>query len=365
MVSAPKSIRNAVEELVASTHPGAIVETIHAFGIDTTVGDATSKAAGYGKPLLVTLREESGETLRVVLHTASANIFGHDRRADRAAEMLLAYDTFGDIPGHVQALDVGAIDSDGTLLSLNSVGEFFVLTGYAEGHIYADDLRRIARERLCTPIDVGRAQQLGEYLAKLHVSTSAPASVYTRSIRDLVGSGEGIFGIIDGYPKDADKVSRAQLMSIEKACVEWRWRLNDDDRLTRIHGDFHPFNVLFTGASRMSLLDASRGSRGDPADDLTAMAINYVFFALQSEGSWERGLGPLWHAFWTSYFDHRKDDGLLASGPPFWAWRTLVLANPAWYPDITDTVRQTLLDFAEKTLADIALDLRSVEELFN
>jgi hypothetical protein len=359
-----KSIREAVEQLVASTHPGAVVEEIHAFGIDTTVGHATSKAAGYGKPLLVTVREQNGTPLRLVLHTASANVFGHDRRADRAADMLLAYDTFGDIPNHVRAVDVGAIAKDGSLVSLDSVGEFFVLTGYAEGDIYADDLRRIGRERVCSPIDVERARQLGHYLADLHVPTTSPASVYTRSIRDLVGSGEGIFGIIDGYPEDNGDVSREQLMAIERACVEWRWRLNDADRLTLIHGDFHPFNVLFTDASLLSLLDASRGSRGDPADDLTAMAINYVFFALQAEGSWERGFGPLWRSFWTSYFERREDDGLLASAPPFWAWRSLVLANPKWYPDIDKAVRQTLLDFAEQALASAVLDLGLVEELF-
>jgi len=33
----------------------------------------------------------------------------HDRRADRAAQALLAFDDFAAIPHHIAALDVGAI----------------------------------------------------------------------------------------------------------------------------------------------------------------------------------------------------------------------------------------------------------------
>ena len=36
------------------------------------------------------------EAIELVFHTASPNDFGHDRRSDRAQEMLLAFDTFGE-----------------------------------------------------------------------------------------------------------------------------------------------------------------------------------------------------------------------------------------------------------------------------
>ncbi len=50
------------------------------------------KAFGYGRPLLITYRL-GDEEQSVVLHTAPANQFGHETRADRAASMLLAFDT--------------------------------------------------------------------------------------------------------------------------------------------------------------------------------------------------------------------------------------------------------------------------------
>ena len=66
----------------------------------------TLKTFGYGKPVLVRYQIDDDEHL-VVLHTASANQFGHDHRADRAAAILLDYDTFNTLPRHVAALDVG------------------------------------------------------------------------------------------------------------------------------------------------------------------------------------------------------------------------------------------------------------------
>jgi aminoglycoside phosphotransferase (APT) family kinase protein len=358
-------IRAAVERLIAENNPGTEVLGVHALGIDDDAAEheGTSKATGYGQPVRVRLRDADGSERSVVLHTATANIFGHDRRADRAADMLLAFDTFNDVPDHVRALDVGAIHRDGRLISLADVGEFFVLTGYAEGHVYAEELRALGQRRRAEARDLQHAESLGRYLAALHQPIEHSDARYVRALRDLVGSGEGIFGIVDGYPASAVAGSE-RLAAIERRCVDWRWRLKSRrGRLCRIHGDFHPFNVLFDDG-RLSLLDASRGCAGDPADDMTAMAVNFVFFALQAPGSWKDGFSKLWYGFWTSYLEARPDDELLAVAAPYLAWRTLVVANPAWYPEVGDDVRDALLRMAEQALACDRIDLAMVEELF-
>ena len=41
-----------------------------------------------------------------------------------------------------------------------------------------------------------------------------------------------------------------------------------------------------------------------------------------------------------------------------------MVANPAWYPEVGDEVRDALLSVAERALASEAMDLESVEELF-
>src|SRR5204862_237988 len=106
-----------------------------------------------------------------------------------------------------------------------------------------------------------------------------------------------------------------RLHAIERRCVEWRWRLREHEgRLCRTHGDFHPFNIVFDG-DQLNVLDASRGTCGDPADDVTALAINYLLFALQTAGSW-RALAPLWRRFWSTYLGERPDPSLVQVAPP-------------------------------------------------
>jgi hypothetical protein len=358
-------LRDAIDELIRSSLPGSEVLEVRAFDSDTSHDDATTKAIGYGEPLRVVLRDANGRKRTVVLHSARSDGYGHDRRADRAASMLLAFDTFSTIPGHVRAIDVGAVDSRGRLISLNDAGEFFLLTTYAEGHPYAEDLRAIADRARASAADVARAQALAVYLANLHTPVVGQPEAYARAVRDLLGSGEGIFGIVDGYPRDTPGAPPARLAAIERSCLEWRWRLRcRERRLARIHGDFHPFNILFDDQSRLSLLDTSRGSTGDPADDLGALAINYVFFALLHPGTWQEGFRPLWHALWSTYARERNDPELLDVVAPFLTWRALVVANPRWYPDVRVGVRDRLLHFVEVILAQPRFDLMLVDELF-
>lgn len=358
-----------LEALIAELFPGAVITAVDPLGADgaraSHEADDTLKTGGYGVPVRITLRHRDGSQGMLVWHTAAANEFGHDRRSDRAQALLLAFDTFERIPGHVRALDVGTVLPNGQLMSLRRSGEFYLLTSWAPGVPYAEDLRRIARDGQVSSLDIGRCDALAGYLAALHVPASASPAVYTRSVRDLLGHGEGIFGVIDAYPADTPAAPPARLHGIERRCLDWRWRLRGrEGRLARIHGDFHPFNVLFAEGAAFAPLDASRGCVGDPADDVTCMALNYVFFALEHAASWKSGLGSLWRRFWRIYLGRRSDGELLEVAPPFLAWRALVMACPRFYPQLAADARDALLGFAERTLAAERFDVESAEALF-
>jgi hypothetical protein len=310
---------------------------------------------------------QHGRPRSVVLHTATANAFGHDRRSDRAAMAVLAADTFGALPRHVEVLDVGAYAKGDDFVSLRGTDEFYLLTSYAEGRAYADDLRRIAQAGSPTPIDFGRARTLVDYLVELHrVRPSQEKTAYERFVRDTLGSGEGIFGISDSYPDDVPAAPRARLERIEEACLRWRFRLRKKThRLRRCHGDFHPFNVLFTDGSELSVLDASRGACGDPADDVTCMTINYAFFSLGKPGAWRDALGPLWHGFWKDYRAATGDEELFDVTAPLFAWRGLVLASPTWYSELTAEDRDRVLSFVERVLSSERFSPGMANEFFD
>src|SRR5262249_27774292 len=102
------------------------------------------KGYGYGTPVQLDY-DFNGSCRRAVLHTVSAGPFGHEHMSDRAQMLLWDHSTFNRLPRHIQSLDVGAFRSDGRTISLGEIEEFFLLTEYAEGHCYVEDLTRMQR----------------------------------------------------------------------------------------------------------------------------------------------------------------------------------------------------------------------------
>lgn len=337
--------------------PGAKLVAARVLGTgEVNDSGETTKAVGYGRPIRVLLDRPSVEggpveRLDWVFHTAQPDDFGHDRRSDRAAEMLLAWDTFDRIPRHVRAIDVGLVRDDGGLVSLVGTGEAYFVSRWAEGTPYASDLRRIAQTGVATAEDLRRTGELARLLAAIHGAPGTHPGAYRRSIRDLVGSGEGIAGIADGFDPGTPGASRSRIEAIEQRCLGWRHRLlHGEARLRRTHGDFHPFNILFDDAGAPVLLDTSRGSEGDPADDVAALAINYLFFGVEHRATWPDGLGRLWTRFFDAYAELRSDPAMFEVIAPFFAWRGLVVASPRWYPNMTADDRDRILSFVERVL---------------
>lgn len=354
----------AVLERALSAHvPGGCV--VACASLDGDAGSAVArKEEGYSCAWRVTVLDVEGEVHEFVYRTARGDAFGHERRADRASSLLLAFDTFGAIPDHVRALDVGFAAPEG-LRSIRDAAEPYLLTTFAAGRLYAEDLRRIAVDGGASPLDLERCGALARWLAALHGARLADAVAWRRAIRDLLGHGEGIFGVVDAYGADVPAAPPVRLAQLEQRCLEWRWKLRaHPERLRRTHGDFHPFNVVFSDGVRFTLLDASRGGKGDPADDVIALSVNYLFFALQSPGAWRRGFGPLWRRFWERYLDAADGRAVLESAAPFLCWRALVLGCPRFYPDLSRSARDALLSLAERALGAATFDPRMAEDLF-
>ena len=117
-----------------------------------------------------------------------------------------------------------------------------------------------------------------------------------------------------------------------------------------MHGDFHPWNILFQSDANFVVLDRSRGEWGDPADDITALTINYLFFSLQRYGRLESAFATLFSRFWQRYLNATGDDELDGVVGPFFAFRGLVVASPVWYPTLGPGIRKKLLNFVSAVL---------------
>jgi aminoglycoside phosphotransferase (APT) family kinase protein len=158
-------------------------------------------------------------------------------------------------------------------------------------------------------------------------------------------------GLADSYPADQAYARADYLRSLEEMANRWRWRLKPlSRRLSQVHGDFHPFNILFEKSDRFWVLDRSRGEWGEPADDVSCLAINYLFFSLQRFGRLARPFVDLHDAFWKSYVAAAADAELPKVIQPWFAWRALVLASPVWYPGLDSEARVRLLRFARRVM---------------
>jgi aminoglycoside phosphotransferase (APT) family kinase protein len=320
-------------------------------------GATALKAFGYGRPLRIDY-QVGGAGRRVVLRQVQRNGFGREMGADRVAAVWLDFQTFNRLPRHIAVRDLVGLDADGRLESLGRLRDVWLLTDYEPGRPYAEDLVRIRDEDDYSDQDAARAEALARYLARIHAIKCDDPLLWRRRLRDLIGHGEGIMGLTDSYPADFPLATGEDWLALEAAANRWRWRLKPlNHRLSQVHGDFHPFNILFpAGGDRspvaLRLIDRSRGEWGEPADDVSCLSINYLFFSLQRYDCLAGPFAELYRRFWERYLAQSGDEEVTAVIQPWYAWRALVLASPQWYPTLSDEARRKLLAFAHHVMAE-------------
>jgi hypothetical protein len=118
---------------------------------------------------------------------------------------------------------------------------------------------------------------------------------------------------------------------------------------------------MFQKGTEFTVLDRSRGEWGEPADDVAALTINYIFYSLQAFGVMDGPFGRLFVLFWKNYLDKTGDDEILKVIQPFYAWRSFVIASPLWYPDLALPVRKKIFRFADRVLKAKEFEFESVE----
>ena len=248
--------------------------------------------------------------------------------------------------------------------SIRDVDEVFLLMEYAEGSEYFHDLDRIKETGEATDLDIMRVKTLASYLSSIHSVKKDDPGYYERRTRELIGHNECIFGLTDSYPMDHEWIKPTFLAEIEKKCIDWRWKNKVlTQRLSQVHGDFHPFNILFREGTDFTVLDRSRGSYGEPADDLAGLSINFLFWGLLHKEKFTRPFKDLWETFYSTYLDESGDFEALSVIPPYLSWRALVVGSPVWYPHYSLKIRQTLLRFARNVLELDSLDPFNVEKV--
>jgi len=319
----------------------------------------------HGSGFLVELKTAKG-TKPYVVKTLMPEGFGHEYPSDRAGIFLLDLDEFKNLPNHVRAIDVLAELKNGSIKSIGGGKEYYLLMEKGEGRHYFNDLNEFAGREKLEASDIEKIKAMASYLAGIHAIKKESKTLYWRKLRDTVGHGECLMGVFDTYPDGS--LSYNEMTDIIKKSVDWIYKLKPKHkRLSQIHGDFHPGNIWFrTENSKFKiqnsklrtinseldfiLLDRSRGPWGEPADDVTALAINYIFFSIKNfeaiKGPYLEGL----KLFFNEYVRLSGDDEICEVLAPFFAFRGAVVANPVFYPEVTPKQRKMIFRFVHSVL---------------
>lgn len=310
----------------------------------------------HGSAYLLDVRK-GGKSRKLVIKSLYGTSLGHSHFSDRAQVLLLANDTYNRLPNHVKAVDVIA-DSPRGYVTVGDAKEFLFLMEEAKGTSYFSDLGALLKKERADDIDIERGKAIARYLAKIHTRKKHDKNLYRRKIRDTIGHGECLMGVLDMYEK-VPFMSFPEILSVTKLSLDHWIRMRDFRRLARIHGDFYQGNILFDG-KKMTVMDRSRGEFGEPADDVTAMTINYIWYALMAKGKMDGAVKEVYDAFWTEYLRLTRDKKILECVQPFYAFRMVVVCNPLFYPDVPNAVRRKIVKFTLNVLRTKKFDWRKV-----
>ncbi len=316
-------------------------------------------AGVHGTGFLVAIDTPEGEK-KYVLKDLSPEGLGHIYPSDRAGVFLLAFNEFGKLPKHVKAIDVLSLQADGSIKSISGGKEYFLLMEKVDGVHYFHDLEEMKEKESLEKRDKEKIYLLTDYLSNIHSVKMDSRVHYWRKLRDTIGHGECLMGVFDSYPDGI--LDYREMAEIEKRCIEWRAKLKPlYGRLCMIHGDFHPGNIWFKDGDFV-LLDRSRGRWGDAADDITALTINYIFFSIKNHNTIKGAYLEAFNIFFRQYMELSGDPEMLSILGPFFAFRGAVVANPRFYPEVTQEQRHQIFRFVNNVLSAERFDPERVRE---
>ncbi|MBW2984175.1 hypothetical protein KY361_03615 [Candidatus Woesearchaeota archaeon] len=301
----------------------------------------------------------------VILRVERPVGFSHDYPSDRAKVFILQHALSGLIPNHIRSIDVVGL-SKNKIVSIGGCKDFYQFVEEAQGTYYKEDLDKLLKKGHLGTIDRKKALFLSNYLVDLHKKKfkgpeDMAKSIHRRHTRDVIGNGEMLIGVLDTYPGRVDWLSKEDITDLIKRAVAFREKIKDKhNRLCRMHGDFHPANIIFRNSNKLKVLDASRELWGEPADDITSLGINYIWYALMHKGNFSGPFKELFEIFWDTYISKTKDYGVNKIAPLFFAFRGVVVAHPTFYKGQSDNTRSKIFNFINAVLDEEEFDYKKI-----
>lgn len=213
-------------------------------------------------------------------------------------------------------------------------------------------LQRLAVEGLASAGEIELLVALARSLVRSHQpAVGEDPGVYRKSLQSIFQGERGVIALLDALPAGADDPDEGRLQAMERRLVGWRWRLRGRaERLRRVHGGLSFEGVRVLPRGEVTLLSTA-DALGDPALDVSAVAVSLLALGAREPLCWPDGYRLLSDAFWSTYLAESGDHEMLDVAPPFLAWRALQAAA-----GLSGGARRALHGFAEEVLAQSSFD---------
>src|SRR5262245_26668497 len=176
---------------------GAHVEVLALRPLGSLDGEGDDpKALGYGTPLEVECTVDGSPRHLVLSRTRPTQGFGHDYPADRAWHALYGHPAYNSFPRHARRLDVGFARAGAELASAADASASVQVVEKVPARLSRFDLEHLLEAPL-RPLAPARAAAIARSLVGVHADKRQEPTLYERRIRELVGHGECLMGILD------------------------------------------------------------------------------------------------------------------------------------------------------------------------
>ncbi len=239
----------------------------------------------------------------------------------------------------------------------DSISDALLALALDQGQTLPAALSGVAVEGLSHEPQTELFRSLARLLVQQH-SLPDPAGneVYRQTLRDTLAGPRGVLAVLDALPQGKDGYETQRLAAFERRFLGWRWRLRDrGERLRSVQADLSLSRVTILNHREVVVFEP-RLEPGDPAADLSAVAVGLIELGAREPLAWIDGYKPLFDAFWSTYLAESGDFELLDVAPPFLAWRALQCASPLAPVAPSPATQRKLFAFAEEVLARRSFD---------
>lgn len=303
----------------------------------TPLDKQRGKLHGMTHTIEITFTENDGSSGTCYLKLPEHSLFGERLGSDAVKEITWRLEGYPTILGHSLCIGAGGVTAQGDPVPLSMLfPAYFSIEQALPGTIYADKLQNFSEHTSRTEA-LRDVQSICAHMVRMHKPVERNGTaLYRRMLREKLM--DPVFRLIDADEHYWSQRPAAR-MEVEHLFLGWRQRLwNLGRRIRVVHNDFHPWNILIK-SDGVALLGARSPGVGEPANDLAALMVNYVWFSYLTSNKFEGLYRDAYLAFWNTYLEMTGDIECLAALPPFLANRLLLFLDSAFYPGTGDAVK--------------------------